>query len=44
MSLISRAQFERRLTVCLEEIEHGLAKSGRPENRIYTEIDRVTDR
>jgi hypothetical protein len=25
MSLISRAQFERRLTICLEEIERGLA-------------------
>jgi hypothetical protein len=29
MSLISRAQFERRLTVRLEEIERGLANQAR---------------
>jgi hypothetical protein len=29
MSLISRAQFERRLTVCLEKIERGLANRAR---------------
>jgi hypothetical protein len=29
MSLISRAQFERRLTTCLEEIERGLGNRAR---------------
>jgi hypothetical protein len=29
MSLISRAQFERRLTICLEKIERGLTNQAR---------------
>ena len=40
MSLISRAQFERRLTVRLEEIERGLANRARPKNGIRLEADR----